>query len=72
MDKFQLEHTSRQWLLFTALTNVRLRTASLHNGNEVTSVPLVQAVLMTETHEYLHVCCKKYATKNAIGINVLT
>ena len=55
MDKFQLEHTSGQWMLFTVSSNFTMKTMSLHNGNKVTSVPLVQAIHTTQTHEYLQV-----------------
>jgi len=55
MAKFQLEHTSRQWMLFTLLPKDTVRTVSLPNGNKVTSVPLVQAVHTTQTQYHIRV-----------------
>jgi len=59
MEKFQLEHTSGKWMLFTASSKVSFKTMLLHNENKVTSVPLVKVVNMTETHEYLQVLQQK-------------
>ena len=56
MEKFQLEHTSGQhWKLFTVSSKVSFKTMLLHNGNKVTSIPLVKEVNMTETREYFQV-----------------
>jgi len=55
MEKLQLQQTSGQWMLFTVSSKFSLKIMLLHSGNKVTSVPLVQAVRMTETLEYLHV-----------------
>ena len=51
MEKFQLEHASRQWMLFTVSSKVSPMTVLLHFGNKVNSVPLVKEGNMTETHE---------------------
>jgi len=72
MDKFQLEHTSRQWMLFIVLPKDTVRTVFLHNENKVTSVPLVQAVHTTETQKHLQILLQKYATTNPSVIHVLT
>jgi hypothetical protein len=71
MKKFQLEHTSGQWMLFTLSSKVILKTTLLHNGIKVSSVPLVKEVNMTETHEYLQDLLQKYAMKNTGWIPLL-
>jgi len=46
-------------MLFTVSSKVSFKTTLLHNGNKVTSVPLVKAVNMKETREYLQVLLQK-------------
>jgi len=59
MEKFQLEQTSGQWMLFSVSSKFTLKTVLLHNGNKATSVPLVQAVHTTETQKHLQVLLQK-------------
>jgi len=59
MEKFQLERTSGQWMLFTVSSKVSLKTMLLHNGNMFTSVPVVQTVRLKEMHNYLQVLLQK-------------
>ena len=59
MEKFQLERTSGQWMLFTVSSKVSLRTMLLRNGNMFTSVPVVQTVRLKEMHNYLQVLLQK-------------
>jgi hypothetical protein len=56
MENFQFEHTSGQ---FFVSSMVWVKAELLFNGNRFPSVPLVQAVRMKETHEYLQVLLKK-------------
>jgi len=42
MEKFQLEHTSGQWMFFTVSSKLTLKTMLFHKGNKVTCVPLVK------------------------------
>jgi len=51
IENFQLEHTSRQWMLFTVSSKVSLKTMLIHSGNKIISVSLVKAINMTETQE---------------------
>jgi hypothetical protein len=71
MEKFQLEHTSGQWMLFTVSSKVSLKTVSLYNGIKVNSVPLIKEVNITETQEYLQDLLQKYTMKNTGWIHVL-
>jgi len=59
MEKFQLERTSGQWMLFTVSSKVSLKTMLVHNGNMFTSVPVVQTVRLKEMHNYLQVLLQK-------------
>jgi len=72
MDKLKLEHTSRQWMLFTVLPKDIVRTVSLPSGNKVTSVPLVQAVHTTQTKKHLQVLQLKTRYQHTSAIHVLT
>jgi len=53
MENLQLEHTSRQLKLFFVSFMIWVKAMLLCNGNKFSSVPLVQAVRMKETHDYL-------------------
>jgi hypothetical protein len=68
IKEFQFEHTSGQWRLFIYSSNVNLKAVSLHNGNKLPSISLVDAVHVTEN---FRVSCKTYAMKNTGAINVM-
>jgi hypothetical protein len=72
IENFQHEHTSGQWMLFTASSKVNLKAKLLHTGKEVTSNPLVPADHMTKMHNHRQGFWKKYALKNTSGLHLLT
>jgi hypothetical protein len=53
MEILQLEHNSGQWMLFISSSKVSLKAQLLLFRNMFPSVPMVQAVRMKKTHEYL-------------------
>ena len=51
MEELRTEHTSGQWRLFNDSSKVSLKAVLLHNGKKSTSIPLANAVHMTETYK---------------------
>jgi hypothetical protein len=63
---------SEQWRLFSDSSKVSLKTVLLHNGNQLPSIPLTQAVHMKEMYEIFQVLlekiCYKYADLKVIAM----
>ena len=63
MEKFQLERTSGQWMIFTVSSKANLKSVLLHFGNMFSSVPFVLAVRMKGMHDYLQGFLQKISYK---------
>ena len=60
MEKFEIEQTYGQWMLFIASWKFSVKAAVLlHIGNKVNFVPPFQPVHMRETYECLQVFLPK-------------
>ena len=73
MEKFQIEQTYGQWMLFIASWKFRLKAAVLlHNGNKVNLSHSFNQFTWEKGTNAFRFSCQKHAFMNIGGIHVMT